>query len=491
MKRFVTYLGILLLAAVSYTACFEEQFTTAPDAVLEFSTDTLRFDTVFTEIGSVTRSFRVYNNNDLPVRISRVSLEAPESKFRINVDGRAGPVVQDVEIRDQDSIWVFVEVTVDPDQPVSESPFVIEEFVRFETNGNTQQVLLEAWGQNANYIPSRFHGNSISVFSCDLGTIAWDDPRPYVIYGTLLIDSCTLIWPAGTQIYVHGGIADNALGIYNDGIIFTFPRAQILSEGTREEPVIVQDDRTEPEFIGLWGGLRLGPLSGPHTLTHTIIRHAATAVAVDSAATLTLESVQLQSTAGSGLFARHATVTATNSLFFDNGGSGAALIYGGDYNFDYCTIASYGNDGEGLALTNFYCPDPLCQTGVFVNQLNATFRNSIIVGSAGDEILLSDATSDQPDPLFDVRFEHCIVKVNELLDMDAYPDFFSTLCDPCIEYSFSDTLFVAQEVFDFHLDTLSIAEHMAMPIPTITTDLDEVMRDPQTPDIGCYERVNN
>ena len=51
------------------------------DAMLEFSTDTLRFDTVFTELGSATRSFRVRNNNDLAVRISNVRLENPNSRY--------------------------------------------------------------------------------------------------------------------------------------------------------------------------------------------------------------------------------------------------------------------------------------------------------------------------------------------------------------------------------------------------------------------------
>ena len=474
--------------ALCWTACFEEAFTTSPDVRLVFTTDTLRFDTVFTELGTATRSFRVHNPADLAVR---TSVRLPDaSVFRMNVDGLPGPVVNDVEIGANDSIWIFVEATIDPDQPLSVSPFVIEEQLEFMTNGALQKVLLEAWGQNANYVPSRFHGNRISVLTCDLGTITWDDPKPYVIYGTLLLDSCTLVWPAGARIYVHGGLANNTLGIYNDGILFTLPRGRIRSEGTADQPVVVQDDRLEPEYTSLWGGIRLGPASGPHVMRHTIVRHAATAVVVDSAAVLEADAVQFHSNAGSGLFARHATVSAVNGLFYDNGGPAVTLTYGGQYAFDYCTMASFGNDGEGLALTNFYCPEPLCQSGIFVNNLSATFRNCIIVGSAGDEILLSDATRDQPDELFNVSFEQCIVKVNELLDPDAYPDFFTSLCTGCLEWSFSDTLFANQVEFDFHLDTLSLAEEMAIPIPGVDVDLDGVMRDAERPDIGCYERVN-
>jgi hypothetical protein len=465
--------------------CFKEEFDTSPEAALSFTTDTLRFDTVFTQLGSATRSFRVHNPNDLSVKISRIYLDQQSSRYRINVDGYSGPDIRDVEIRGQDSIWVFAEVTINPDDPLTESPFVTEDYIVFETNGNVQRVLLEAWGQNANYIPNRFHGNKVSILTCDLGTERWDDPKPYVLYGTLLVDSCTLVLPAGARLYVHGGIANNALGVYNDGLLYTLPNGRLVTEGTLESPVIIRDDRLEEDFIGLWGGIQFGPMSGPHRLVHTIIRHAAGAIVIDSAATLELESCILHSTAGPGLFARHAEVTARNCLFYDNGTSSVALTYGGNHIFDYCTIASSGNDAPALALTNFYCPDPLCQEGVFVNKLNARFRNSIIIGSSNDEIVLSDVAPGEG--LFDVLLQNCIVKVRDILKPEQYPEFFNTLCQGCTEYSFGDTLFADESELDYHLDTLSIAEEQAAVISGIITDLDGRMRDQVSPDIGCYE----
>ncbi|MEL6805597.1 MAG: hypothetical protein AAFO91_17645, partial [Bacteroidota bacterium] len=47
---------------------------TGSDIVLEFSVDTLKFDTVFTARGSATRSFRVYNRSDEAIQIDRISL---------------------------------------------------------------------------------------------------------------------------------------------------------------------------------------------------------------------------------------------------------------------------------------------------------------------------------------------------------------------------------------------------------------------------------
>jgi hypothetical protein len=220
-------------------------------------------------------------------------------------------------------------------------------------------------------------------------------------------------------------------------------------------------------------------------LSHTIIRHAANAIVADSTAQVDLESCIIHGTAGAGLYARHAIVNARNCLIYDNGTNGVALTFGGTHRFDYCTIASFGNDATALALTNFYCPDPLCQQGIFVNKLDAVFRNTIIAGSSADEITLSDAEPSQD--LFDVDLQNCIVQVRELLEPDAYPDFFTALCGNCLEYTFGDTLFAGIQEENFHLDTLSIAEHKAMPIPAILLDLDGRMRDAVMPDIGCYE----
>ena len=138
-------------------ACDDESIIADSNAQLEFSLDTLRFDTVFTEIGSATRSFRIINPHSERIVISAIELGGETTnQFRLNIDGIPTSSATDVTILPNDSLWVFVEVTVNPDLPLSSSPFIIEEQVFFLTNGNEQVVQLEALGQNANYLPSRF-----------------------------------------------------------------------------------------------------------------------------------------------------------------------------------------------------------------------------------------------------------------------------------------------------------------------------------------------
>ena len=493
--RYLFLFGLFALLLLS--ACRREKmFITDKDAKLEFSTDTLRFDTVFTELGSSTRSLKVFNRYGKSLRVSSISIAAgSNTKFRINVDGIPGNEVSDLEILPNDSIYIFVEVTIDPDEPVSVSPFVLEDALIFETNGNEQRVVLEAWGQNANYIPSRFGKGGVALLSCDLGDITWDDPKPYVIYGVLLIDSCTLHLPPGARVYVHGGIAKalDDMGnpiIYNDGLIYVLPDGKLIMDGTLDKPVVVQGDRLEEEFLerdGQWVGIRLA--SKGNAFRNSVIKNSLVGVYVDSAASVDLQEMAIHHTSGPGIFALHANVQARNCLVYANGSTSVQLTYGGDYKLDYCTLASYGVDAAALSLSNGICYDLLCSE-FDTYRINATLRNCIVFGSSQDEILLSDFTSGGDPLLFNVSMKNCLVRVQDLLDPDkgGYPGFFSEICQDCIDGDPLQLVFEDPNENDFHLDSLSIAEGLALPIPGITFDLEGTERDPANPDAGCYER---
>lgn len=496
MLRFL----VLLLGALFYlSACTRLADPASGDGVqLEFSIDTLRFDTVFTQLGSATRSFKVFNTGRQPVLIDRIHLESgSDSRFRYNVDGLPGAEFTDIRIEAEDSIYVFVEVTVNPDLPVSASPFVIEEHLFFETGSTTRSVLLEAWGQNANYVPSRFNQGGLALLSCNFGEVSWDDPKPYVVYGILLIDSCTLNLPAGTRIYVHGGVArafdeDDETIVYNDGLIYVLPRGKLTVNGTLEEPVIIQGDRLEEGFAevsGQWVGLRLA--SKGNELEYLILKNSLVGIVVDSAAELTLRNSRIYNTIGAGLIGVHSKITAFNCLFYNNGNRCVQLGYGGDYQFSYCTLASYGVDAPALSLSNGICRDPLC--GEFdVYRLNATFRNSIIYGSRKDEVSLSDFTGGAQANTFNISIQNSVVRVEELLDPDkgGYPLFLENICTPCLNPAFGSLLFKDPNTErDYRLDSLSVAIGIANPIAGIPNDLGGNMRDATNPDAGCFEWV--
>ncbi len=491
------WIGSVVLFVLLLAACGpEEDFITDKEARLEFSLDTLRFDTVFTELGSATLSFKIYNRHERPIRISRLYLEGRAGNaFRLNVDGTPGNTHENVEIYANDSIYVFVEVTVDPDQPLSISPFVIEDGVAFETNGNEQRVQLEAWGQNANYFPSRFNKGVATLITCNNGEVVWDDPKPYVIYGAIFIDECTLVIPAGARVYVHGGVAQNDLfGIYNDGIIYTLANGKIKVLGSAEKPVIIQGDRLEEAFEsarGQWNGIILGRGSRGNEFNYTSVLNSRFAMLVDSAAEATLRNSRFYNTAGNGIVGFHSRITAENCLVYNNGSNSVQLLFGGDYNFTYCTIASYGVNASALGMSNFWCyDDPLTCQNRKDYRLNANFINSIIYGSRRDQIELSDITQRQNPAMFNVNFRDCVVRVDELLTRlsGRYSDFLSTMCNPCTNGASNSRVFKDPNKGDYYLDSLSIALGKARPLPQITIDLENRRRDAVSPDAGCFER---
>ncbi len=500
MKQFGWIAGAALAMLLLMTHCIQDEFafTTDSNARLEFSVDTLRFDTVFTARGSATRLFKIYNRNDRAVRIAQIALESGNSaRFRMNVDGVPGNTQTNVEVLAKDSIYVFVEVTVDPDQPLSVSPFVIEDRIVFETNSNTQYVQLEAWGQNANYFPSRFNKGVAVRLSCGSGQLVWGDPKPYVIYGAVFVDSCELVIPAGARIHVHGGVAQNDIfgGVYNDGILLIQPSARLTIKGTKENPVIIQGDRLEPQFLnasGQWNGIVIGRGSRGNVIEYATVRNSRFGILVDSTAELTVRNTRFYNTSSSGLIGYRSTITAENCLIYNNGATSLLLLQGGDYNFTYCTIASYGVNASALGMSNFFCHNDDC-TLRSEYRLNARFRNSIIFGSRNDELELSDVRGGSDPTFFNIRFEHCIVRVQELLKFNngQYAAFLDNQCNPCLNPTRMDKLFVNPSAADYSLDSLSVAQGQAMPIDfprPITIDIEGSSRDRTNPDIGCYER---
>jgi hypothetical protein len=491
----ITAFGLLWLTQ----SCRQEEiFINDSSAKLSFSVDTLRFDTVFTTIGSATRYFKVRNPYSQSVKISKIALKNRSTEiFNLNVDGISAKSFTDVTIAPNDSIYVFVETLINPNQAVSASPFVINEEVLFELNGKTQSVVLEAWGQNAIYIPSRFGQGGNVVIDCRGGVVSFDDPKPYVIYGQVGVANGTLRLPAGTRIYIHGGISrftDSARTQYNDGLLYVNADARIVSEGTFERPVLIQGDRLEPEFkdeAGQYFGVYISPKSQNNSFTYTNIFNSKVGLFVDSAVTATLKNCKIYNISASGVYARHATMTLENCLFYNNGGNCFQAEFGGSYTFNHCTLASYGVKSAALSMNNVRCyersstnPNQCLKALTF--PLNSQFTNCIVFGSQEDQISLFDATTTPND--FNYLFKNCIVRVKKLLETNNTPDFLN-FCQNCQNLTSTAKLFKSTNDDNYHLDTLSVASKKAIPIATLRKDLDQKDRDAAMPDVGCYEFV--
>jgi len=494
MKNTFTILSIALASMVVLSSCFRVEFPYEDTGELQFSLDTLTFDTVFTTIGSATRSFKVINASDQPITISRVTLGNGEaSNFRLNVDGVATKTsVENVEIPPEDSIYIFAEVTVDPNS--DQSPFVITDEVRFDLNGNEQIVTLEAWGQNAIYLGSK---GGLGVLDCSSNP-TWTSDLPYVIYGILFLDGGTLTLDPGTRVHLHGSLINADSFFYNDGIIFVLESASLDINGSVDEPVVIEGDRLEGDFDeepGQWAGILIGAGSVGNTFKHAEIKNSIIGVRVDSLAELELTNSIIHNTLSSNLLGYHAgKIWAENCLFYSSsGGNNVQLEFGGNYDFRYCTMASYSSvsrishSSPVLRMSNFLCTSgELGCPDYIINPMNADFKNCIIYGSRPNEIAISE--KDEGNGFFNYTLDHCMIKLDSA---ETFNVPILTTCQSCIVNK--NPAFVNIDQLNYQLDSLSPAEKMATSIPsristgTIINDLLNRNRDGSTPDMGCYE----
>ena len=182
---------------LNFVNCRKQNILTNSAADLDFSTDTILFDTIFTTVGSTTKYFKIYNNNNGIIEISSIELAGGiNSPFRINVNGDAGVSFEDIQLEAGDSLFIFVEVTIDPNN--STNPLIVEDSVLFSTNGNFQKVILNAFGQDA-------HFHISEILTQDQ---TWTNDKPHVIYNYCIVDQgLTLTIDEGTSVHGHPNLS--------------------------------------------------------------------------------------------------------------------------------------------------------------------------------------------------------------------------------------------------------------------------------------------
>ena len=174
MKHFILFLLGFTLFCSTFISCKKDGFITGKDARLTTSADSLKFDTVFTVTGSITKSFKILNNNDQKLLLSKIKLGGGLlSPYKMNVNGLPTAEANNIEVAGNDSIYVFVTVTVNP--TTANLPFILNDSIAINYNGLTKFVQLEAFGQNAVFIR-----NGLVA-----GNVTFTNILPYVILGGL------------------------------------------------------------------------------------------------------------------------------------------------------------------------------------------------------------------------------------------------------------------------------------------------------------------
>ena len=450
-----------------FSSCKKDSFITSADARLSVNADTLKFDTVFTTTGSITQVFKIFNDNNQKIRLSKVKLMGGiSSAYKMNVDGTAATEVNNVEIEANDSIYVFVSVTINPN--ANNLPFIVMDSILISYNGNSRYVQLQAYGQNANFLRNRvIYGNT-----------TWTNNLPYVILGSIRIDTTAVLTiQEGCRIYSH---ADAPFLV--DGTL--------IINGTKTDSVVFAGDRIDPGYKDLpagWPGIYFRGSSKNNVLRFAIIKNANQAIVVQNPSPnanpkLILHQCIVDNAYDAGILCINTSLQADNSLI-SNCGTNISMTYGGDYNLTHCTVAAFStyyinHKNPVLNLNNY----TLLNGSTLTANLNAVFRNNIFWGDAGfvdDEISLSKQGSNTFSVLFDRNLYRVISDPGN-----------STLTGNIknLDPSF-DSIDVFRRIFNFRITKDAAAPGINKgAITAFPRDLDDNNRNNGLPDLGCYEK---
>jgi len=437
MKRylyFIITLGFLML----WSSCRKDFEFSPSTGSLQFSKDTVYLDTVFTNIGSSTYNLKVYNKSDDDISIPAVRLALGEtSNYRLSVDGIAGKSFNNIEVLAKDSLFIFIESTIDINNFTNpDGTYLYTDQIEFDAGSNLQKVELVTLVQDAVFIyPDRDNTTKVvETLTLDIGgelvetelqgrellptELTFTNEKPYVIYGFATVPNGeTLRIEAGSRLHFH----ENSGIIVSNGASINVNGAYSNDRDLLENEVIFEGDRLEPDFSqvpGQWGTIWLLDGSVDNTINYATIKNSTIGVLSDGNPDeandkLTITNTQVYNSSSFGVLGRNTSITGENVVINNSGLSSFAGTLGGKYNFTHSTIVNYWDNGfrqfPSILLNNFVLDEDNVAT--IADLTEANFNNCIIYGNDNPEILLDEI--EDASVVFNFKFTNCLIRFED------------------------------------------------------------------------------
>ena len=517
MKRSL-YITLSLIALVFWSSCRQDFIFAPSSGNLSFSKDTVYLDTIFSNIGSSTYTLKVYNTSDEDILIPSIKLsKGQESNYRMNVDGLIGngaligKEFENIELLARDSMYVFIETTIDIFPLVeNETQFLYTDVIVFENTSGVQKVELVTLVRDAVFIfPNRDAEGVVETLAFDTDGDGVDDEtsvrgrflqdseltftkeKPYVVYGYAAVgDGKTLNINPGARIHFH---EDSGLLITNNASLHVNGLPSLDLE-LLENEVVFEGDRLEPLYEnvpGQWQTIWLFNGSTDNVINYATIKNGTIGVLSDGnqqdPTKLEINNSQVYNQSNFGILGRATSIIAENIVINNSGLSSFAGTVGGNYNVTHSTIANYWTSSfrqyPALLLNNFIVDS---ENIVTTNPLvAANFTNCIIYGNDSPELFLENKNSED----FNFKF------TNSLIYFDDPNGNFSSP-----EYDFSDTTLYENVIFNNNPQFLdpfnnklnipfgSPAEGAGIFSGNLTKDITNTTRN-SPPDLGPYNAI--
>lgn len=436
------FFAILLILFAAMSSC---GFNTNPlsEGTLEFSADTLNFDSLFVNFLSPTEILVSYNNTGHPVNVDRIWLEEGEdSEFEMIVDGIKGNDVQDIVIPNGDSVHLFVNLKSELQDEFA------EEYLNFQIGEEVQKILLYALVKDAYLFKARF----IRTFSATVpdsirgyffgksGVLdtTLTPEKPIIFDGPIIVpEGFNLTILPGTQISftphkilaAQDTLPPDTFAFFSTLIV----GGTLNAVGTELDPIVFQGTRFDSAFLekpAQWRGIRFTPSSKDNVMEHCQIKNALISVQVDSIPInnnpkLTLRRSEIRNSGVYGLWTLGfdatnsvssfgpPTVLAENSLFNSAKERTLFILAGGKMDFYNCTFANYGigfsRRSPQILVRNWF--EDFFNPGTAVlYPTYANFVNCAIWGSEEDEFVIDTLDGG---PFEELLLDHCLLPLSE------------------------------------------------------------------------------
>lgn len=495
---------VFCLVLISVTSC-RKDFDTAPSfGELVFSKDTVFLDTVFTNIGSSTYNLKIYNRSSNAITIPFIGLEkGTSSNYRLSVDGIPGKAFQDIDILANDSIYVFIETTIDYSSVTN--PLYTDKIL-FDNGNNQQDVDLVTLVQDATFLYPGKDAISMKIDSLSLdgkpttikgrfltdSELTFTNAKPYVIYGYAAIpENKTAIIEAGAKLYFHE----------NSGLIVD-RKATLKINGTLQNEVIFEGDRLEHRFSdtpGQWGTIWMRAGSKDNEINYATIKNGIIGILVDSLGTpttptLTIKNSQIHNNSNYGILGRETNIKGENLVIGNTGQASLACTIGGTYNFTHSTFANYWNNGlrqlPAVLVNNFFTyTNGSNQEITETRDLNAAnFTNCIIGGNNNIEFVLDKVDGS----IFNYAIKNNMIQFNDAnnsftnniqLDFNDTNHYLDNIINGTIHFKDPSTnQFIIGQDND-GINKALLNSSLLIPLDILGTDRTA------SPDIGAYQHI--
>lgn len=494
---------VLLIFIFSIASCRKDFSTLASVGKLEFSKDTVFLDTVFTNIGSSTYNLKVYNRSSNAITIPSIALEnGNNSNYRLNIDGIPGKSFQNIDILAKDSIYVFIETTIDVN--TVNNPLYTDKIL-FDTGINQQDVDLVTLVQDAVFLFPNKNAQTMEIDSLMLdgshfaqgrflndNELIFTNEKPYVIYGYIGVPkNKTLLMEAGTKVHFHN----------NSGLVVD-KNASLKINGTLETPVTIEGDRLEHYFsniAGQWGTIWLRAGSKNNEINYAIIKNGIAGIVVDSLPVntnpvLSIHNTQLHNNTAYGIYGRETSIIGSNLVIGKSGQASLACTIGGSYDFTHCTFANFWENSSrqlpAVLVNNFFqFTDANGIEYIERRNLNkANFTNCIITGNSNIEFILDKIEGT----IFNYQLSHSMIQFNDVnnlyeskneLNFNDNTHYQNIILNSIIAFkNSSQNNFIVDESFE-GIDRALKNAAQQIPLDILGKDRSN------NPDIGAYQHI--